>query len=123
MNEFSALMGLPQDTDGVYYLLGSYPVSGGQAPRLSDVSSIDEERFSSFRNSSLMFNIRRQKCKAKWNIDRSNVKLVSGDRGTSPTYVDSSVLRDVQLEPFWLDTIPVLVHSLGPFANTRNQSH
>lgn len=123
MNEFSALMGLPQDTDGAYYLLGSYPVSGGQGPQLSDVSSIDDERFSSFRNSSLMFNIRRQKCKGEWNIDRSGVKLISGDCGTNPTYVDSSVLRDVQLEPFWLDTIPVLVHSIGAFANSRNQSH
>jgi hypothetical protein len=88
MNEFSALMGLPQDTEGAYYLLGSYPVSGGQGPAISDVSSTDDERFTSFWNSSLMFNIRRQKCKGEWTIEKSAVKLISGGCGASPTYTD-----------------------------------
>ena len=122
-NEFSALTTLPENGEGADYLLGPYPVSGGQGPDITDVSSIDDERFTSFRRGALMFNIRRQECKGQWKIDRNTVKLISGDCGTSPKYVDSRALRDVQLRPYWLDTLPVLVHSIGAFANSRNQSN
>ena len=123
MNEFSALVGWPQVVEGACYLLGSYPVSGGQGPDLTDVDSTENKRYISFRNSALMFNLRRQKCKGEWNVNRSSIRLASRDCGTSPTYVDSTVLQDIQLRPFWLDTLPVLVHSIGSFANTRSQSH
>ncbi|KAJ9660279.1 hypothetical protein H2198_002587 [Neophaeococcomyces mojaviensis] len=86
-------------------------------------ANLDEPDIISFRKSALMFNIRRQKCKGEWDINHSSVKLVGGDCGDNTTYVDSSVVEDRdQLSPFWLDTLPVLVHNIGDFANIRSQS-
>ena len=127
-NEFSALLGYPQDTDGVYYLLGSYPVSGGQGPPITDVDVVtdgkltDEERFTSFIQHSQMFNIRRQQCRGAWHMDKSGSLKLIGGSCTGPGR-SSAYLRDVQMRPFYLDAFPVLAHSLGKFAmSPRNES-
>ena len=121
-NEFAALPGIPQDTDGVYYLLGSFPLNG-QGPALSNVGLDDQTRFKPFRENALLFNIRRRKCWGKWNITSSGgIKLDSGSCNDTTAVVKSEFLRHDRLWPFWLDTLPVLVHSLGKFAKSRNQS-
>ncbi|ERF74714.1 hypothetical protein EPUS_09067 [Endocarpon pusillum Z07020] len=121
-NEFGALPGIPQDTDGVYYLLGSFPFKG-QGPALSNVGMDDQTRFKPFRENALLFNIRRRKCWGKCNITSSGgVKLDSGNCNDTTAVTKSEFLRQDRLWPFWLDTLPVLVHSLGKFAKSRNQS-
>jgi hypothetical protein len=83
----------------------------------------DQTRFKPFRENALLFNIRRRKCRGKWNITSSgDVKLDSGNCDDTTAAVNSEFLQDPQLWPFWLDTLPVLVHSLGKFAKSRNQS-
>ena len=114
-HDFGATAGFSYDHG--YYLLGPYSQHNGEA--VSIHGDIEDEAITAFRRTALMFNIRRQKCRGKWNIDRNSITLVEGDCGTSATYVNSSVAEVI---PFWLDAMPVLVHSLHGLGVSRNHS-
>ncbi|MCJ1335508.1 hypothetical protein MMC09_000779 [Bachmanniomyces sp. S44760] len=72
----------------------------------------------SFRSSALMFEVTREKCHGQWEITRSDVSLLSGS--CTGIQTDQSMLAGAN--PFWLDALPVLVHSLVQYSTTP-QNH
>ncbi|KAI0890582.1 uncharacterized protein GGS22DRAFT_15564 [Annulohypoxylon maeteangense] len=71
-----------------------------------------------FRNHAYQFTTRRQLCHAKWIITKSSMTLLEGDCPQDEEPVNSSMFSAKYAEifaPFVLDSLPVLVHSLGSF--------
>ncbi|KAI1461607.1 hypothetical protein F4805DRAFT_476163 [Annulohypoxylon moriforme] len=71
-----------------------------------------------FRNHTYQFTTRRQLCNATWLVEKSSMTLLDGDCPRDEEHVDSSMFSEQYssiFSPFILDTLPILVHSLGSF--------
>jgi len=81
----------------------------------------DGEDVEDFRQSALVFNLSREVCTGIWNITKETVNLVGGDcKQMSTAYLSQNMISTYP--PFTLDTLPVLVHSIGRFASTYQNS-
>ncbi|KAI6083992.1 hypothetical protein F4821DRAFT_243820 [Hypoxylon rubiginosum] len=87
-------------------------------------ANASEPEVLSFRNYTLQFTTRRQLCHATWTITKVSVSLLDGDCPANTEPVDStmfSVGYSNLFAPFPLDSLPLLVHSLGSFNVTRSR--
>ncbi|KAI5456784.1 hypothetical protein BGZ63DRAFT_428888 [Mariannaea sp. PMI_226] len=79
-----------------------------------------------FRNSTLKFTTHRTRCHASWCVTTDSIKLLQGScPKNSSQGVISSMYEESRAElfsPYPLDALPVLVHSLMDFADTRADS-
>ncbi|KAH8754023.1 hypothetical protein BGZ57DRAFT_773581 [Hyaloscypha finlandica] len=116
-NALGLLPGIPNDHDGAYCLTGTYNSTLVWVGFFNNLSSPDVV---ALRSAALMFNIRREICAGKWQINRTAIVLledsctgIETNQGPLSTYV---------LVPFPLDALPVLVHALTSYSADRSQS-
>ena len=110
---------LPRDTgtDGAYCLIGDYK-DKSKVYWLEFDSDYNSPNSRSFRSAAMMFNTRREKCTGTWRVTRSNISLVDGSC-TDPL-TNQSIMNGNQ--PYPMDALPVLYHSLGQYSITREGS-
>jgi len=116
-NAFGFLPGIPNDYDGAYCLTGSYNSTLFWVGFFTNLSSPD---IVAFRSAALMFNIRREICAGKWQINSTAIVLLEGSCTGIET--NQGPLSQYGNVPFPLDALPVLVHALTSYSVERNQS-
>jgi hypothetical protein len=116
-NALGFLPGIPNDYDGAYCLTGTYNSTLFWIGFLSNLSSPDVV---AFRSAALMFNIRREICAGKWQINRTAIVLLEGSCTGKET--NQGPLSQYVHVPFPLDALPVLGHALTSYSVERNQS-
>lgn len=115
--DLGVLVGYGSELVGPYCLAGFYSGSVNGASNFFNVNDTDSQIF---RSSALMFNTRRQRCAGRWEVTRTNVRLLNGS--CSGVETNQSVFWNSI--PFYLDAMPVMVHALTRYAPTapRNSS-
>ncbi|SLM41059.1 hypothetical protein LPUS_11959 [Lasallia pustulata] len=110
---------LPMDTgtDGAHCFIGDYK-DKTNVHWLEFDRDYNSSNSRSFRSAAMMFNTRREKCTGTWRVTRSNISLVDGSC-TDPL-TNQSIMNGNQ--PYPMDALPVLYHSLGQYAITRKGS-
>jgi hypothetical protein len=110
------------------YLLGHKTADGGNSCFLchflaADIYWVGSVNISSsdgisFQSAARMFTTRRERCSGVWSINNTAVSLIGGS--CNGTRTNQNILQDQT--PFPIDTLPVLVHSLFPYAEERSNS-
>lgn len=106
--------GQPNLTDGAPCFLGAYQ---GSTPRLNFTADATAPESLAFRNTSLMFNVRREQCTGTWRVNSTSIELQSGScTANSPIAQNILVSTDGTdagaRAPYTLDALPVLGHTL-----------
>jgi hypothetical protein len=118
--DIGLLLGSVSDTDGTYCFAGNYEDPRGDTSNLADYPDPMSQDSLMFRSAAFMFNTRRQKCFGRWEITRNNITLLGGR--CTPQLMNQSIFNDSSAQPFPLDPMPVLVHSIGQYAPDRLNS-
>ncbi|KAI7786488.1 hypothetical protein LA080_003732 [Diaporthe eres] len=79
-----------------------------------------------FRNSTMMFATHRAKCHGRWRVRKDSLQLLDGDcpktinnTGILPSTIFGNSTYSRLFSPYPIDVLPILVHSLGDFADRR----
>ncbi len=102
---------------GMYYPSQTFWSAYYQDPHDPDILA--------FRNATLMFTTRRVKCSGSWRVTRDSIQLLTGACPSNDDNVGSPIFSQQwasQFSPFPLDALPILVHSLNAFPDTRADS-
>lgn len=105
---------VPNQQESASCLLGIYP--GSSTFWTAYYNSATSQDSIIFRNHSMMFSVTRTRCNATWVISKTSIRLVSGscaDRKRDHITIATDVLDNPLLYPYPLDTLPVLVKTIG----------
>ena len=107
--------GQPNFITGAYCFLGTYlpPVNSTSTNRVNFTTNATTAESLAFRQTALMFNVRRIQCNGVWRINSTSIELIGGNCTGDP--IDQSILlptNTTQVAPYPLDALPVLTHIL-----------
>lgn len=106
--------GKPTLSDGAPCFLGAYQ---GSTARLSFTANATAPESLAFRNTSLMFNVRREQCTGTWRVNSTSIELQSGSCTTNSPIAQNILVSTDGADagaraPYTLDALPVLGHTL-----------